>query len=171
MIYLCFLEELLVKNRVLAVFPRLAPEWIVSFTIRLTSVTASKGFCNIFHMTQNGNMEEYGDRTPAVLLKREKDGSTYTEFLINSGINGLTSYVQARPPVPEINFLTRIEIHQRYESQDKYRVFVKINGEEIQHSTINTDARLFNKVKVYISDPWFDTCSGYIKNLVITNFT
>ena len=154
----------------MAVFPRLAPEWIVSFTIRLTSVTASKGYCNIIHMTQNGHKEEYGDRTPSVQLKREAGGSTFTEFLINSGVNGLPNYLCARPPVPEINVSTRIEIHQRYVSQDKHRLFVKINGQEIS-SKINTDARMFHKVKVYASSPWGNPCSGYIKNLVITNFT
>ena len=122
----------------MAVFPRLAPEWIVSFTLRLTSVTASKGYCNIIHMTQNGNIKEYGDRTPSVQLKREAGGSTFTKFLIASGINGSPSYGFGKPPVPEINVLTRIEIHQRYVSQDKHRLFVKINGQEISSKSTLT---------------------------------
>ena len=62
-------EEELVLKRLLTVIPWLSTEWIVSFTVRLTSLASTDQQCNIIHLSQNVGNNEYGDRTPTVLLR------------------------------------------------------------------------------------------------------
>ena len=158
------LEKPLVKGRLLTVIPRLSTEWIVSFTIRMTTLSFSD-FCNIIHLTQNDNTGTYGDRTPAVFLYRKP----YTEqTLFRSAVNGKNNHNHSSR-IPKINELTHFEIHQRYVSGGKYRYFIKMNGQEI-HSTVNDKAQQFYNVKVYASNPWGNACPGYIKNFAVTNF-
>ena len=164
----CILEELLAKNRLLAVFPRLGKEWIVSFTLRLSTLSAPTVFCSVIHLTQNGNFGAYGDRNPAVMM--ERDGSLYKHISYLTGRNGNRNFQIAKMTVPEANEPINIEIHQRYSSEGEYRVFLIVNGQEIK-SRINDDARQFEKVKVYVGSPWYEACPGYIKNLAVTNFT
>lgn len=155
------------KNRLLAVFPRLGKEWIVSFTLRLTSLSASSKLCSIIHVTQNGD-KNYGDRIPAVFLF-SKNEPAFKSIRIITSRDGENPFL-GHPPVPEVNESMNIEIHQRYFKKEKYRVFAMINGEEFK-SANNQDARQFEKVKVYAGSPWEKVCPGYIKNLAITNFT
>ena len=145
------------------VISRLSTEWIVSFTLRLNSLTAASQYCSIVHLTQGGNYQSMGDRIGSVFLLRE--GSTYAKFIFSTGING----EPAQPTVSGINNSAKIEFHQRYLSGGKYRVFIMLNGQEI-HSEVNTDAQQFYNVKVYASDPWHPACPGYIKDLTVTNF-
>ena len=159
----------MVRDRLLTVIPRLSTEWIVSFTVRMTSLARSYYFCNVILLT-NGGLgghpgAKHGERTPLVSLPPLRD-NIYISSSINSNddygkhvhLNGLV-----------VNVSTHTEIHQRYTSGGKYRYFIKINGEEI-FSIINANAQQFYDVKVYASDPWEDNCSGYIKNLEVTNF-
>ena len=150
----------------MAVIPRLSTEWIVSFTLQITSLAQSLHFCNVIQLTQGGHYTQYGDRTPSVSLYGTP---TITNFVFSSSINGRPYEIEFRPSVPEVNVPTHIEVHQRYVSGGKYRYFIRINGEEVG-SVINTDARQFYNVKAYASDPWDPTCSGNIKNLQVTNF-
>jgi len=157
-------EEELVKNRVLTVIPRLSPEWSVSFTLRLISLTYSSSYCNIIHLTKGGEWRQHGDKTPAVYLNPSKD-----KFQFVSSINNSPNHAINLANGLALNVSTRIEIHQRYTSGGKYRYFIKINGEEVS-TVINTYAQQFYNVKVYASNPWETTCSGYIKNFEVTNF-
>ena len=163
------LEELLKRDRILAVIPRLSTEWKISFTLRLTSLTASNEYCNVIHFTQSKDSQEVGDRIAAVWLMIGT-GSVFSETQYFSGINGNIGVLPLISlPVFEINVPVDIEFHQRYLSGGKYRVSLMINGQEIA-SEINSQARQFYDVKLYASNPWYDPCSGYIKNLAFTNF-
>ena len=161
-----FLEQPLVKGRLLTIIPRLSTEWIVSFTIRMTTLSTSAEWCNLIHLTQNGDNEAYGDRTPAVFLRGTP--SVLNTFFMAS-VDGNKNHVYESSQIPKINEMTHFEIHQRYVSGGKYRYFIKINGQEI-YSTINDDARQFYNVKVYAGNPWYVACPGFIKNFAVTNF-
>ena len=167
---LVYLEELLTRHRVLGVFPRLGKEWIVSFTLRLASLSGSGQYCNVIHLTQNGDVQAYGDRIAAVFLGKRGSEPTYKEIRFSSGINGRVNKVHAISLIPEGEKPINIEIHQRYLNEGKYRVLTMLNGKQLS-SNINEDARQFKKVKVYVGNPWMISCPGYIKNLAITNFT
>ena len=154
----------MIHDRILTVLPRLSTEWIVSFTIRFVSLSPSSVYCSIFHMTQGGDKDIYGIRTPSLFLNPGRN-----KFHINSAVNGIVSYTFNTEQGLIVDVPTQIEIHQRYISGGKYRYFIKINGEEV-HSIINNDARQFYNVKVYASNSLQPACSGYIKNLAVTNF-
>ena len=83
-----FLEEQLVRDRLLTVIPWLSTEWIVSFTIRFVSLSPSSTFCSILRMTQGGKGESYGDKTPSLSLNPDRN-----KFHINSAVNGNKNYV------------------------------------------------------------------------------
>ena len=60
---------------------------------------------------------------------------------------------------------TEIEISQR-EDGNSYRYTIKVAGVVVK-SMVNNNARSFNNVKVYTSDPWFRAAQGSIRNLII----
>ena len=125
-------------DRMLTVFPRLSAEWIVSFTLRMTTLATSSNYCSIIQLTQGGVFQQHGDRTSAVILYPPRDW-----FYFSSSINDNPNhYIN--------NYIRIIEIHQRYVNGGEYRYFIKINGEEIA-SIINTKAQQFYDVKVYAS--------------------
>ena len=161
-----YLEQPLVRDRLLTVIPRLSTEWIVSFSIRMTTLSTSEKHCSLIHLTQNGNDHTYGDRNPAVFLEGTP---SVLKTLFTSSVGGNKNHYYLSSQIPKINEITHFEIHQRYVSGGKYRYFIKINGQEI-YSTMNDDARQFYNVKVYSSDPWYIACPGFIKNFSVTNF-
>ena len=154
----------MVRDRLLTVIPRLSTEWIVSFTVRMTSLVRSNYFCNVLHLTKGGTNGQHGDRTPSVYLTPLRD-----KYYFATTMNQQFSFNTETTKGLVINVLTHIEIHQRYTSGGEYRFFIKINGEEV-YSTINTNAQQFYNVKVYGSNPWEKSCTGYIKNFEVTNF-
>ena len=147
----------------LTVIPRLSTEWIVSLTLRMTTLATSSRFCSVIQLTQGGVFQQHCDRTPAVILYPPRD-----RFYIASSINDNPDHCIASAKGLTVNVYTNIEIHQRYVSGGRYRYFIKINGEEIA-SIINTKARQFYDVKVYASFE-NDPCPGYIKRFYVTNF-
>ena len=160
------LEQLLVRGRLLTVIPRLSTEWIVSFTIRMTTLSLSETWCSAIHLTQNENSKTIGDRTPSVFLSGKP---SISKISFRSAVNRNIDHYYDSFAIPKINELTHFEIHQRYVSGGKYRYFIKMNDQEI-FSIINNEARQFYNVKVYASDPWYIACPGYIKNFSVTNF-
>ena len=161
-----FLEQPLVRDRLLTIIPRLSTEWIVSFSIRMTTLSTSETYCNLIHLTQNENNENHGDRNPAVSLKGTP---SVLKTFFSSSVGGNKDHQYLSSQIPKINEMTHFEIHQRYVSGGKYRYFIKMNGQEI-YSTINDDARQFYNVKVYAGSPWYVACPGFIKNFSVTNF-
>ena len=154
----------MVRDRLLTVIPRLSTEWIVSFTVRMTSLASSSTHCNIIQLTKGGSSGSHGDKTPKVSLPQSRN-KIFFSTTINQNADFMTKITKGLV----VNVPIHIEIHQRYTSGGKYRYFIKINGEEV-FSIINTNAQQFYDVKVYASNPWTDACTGYIKNFKVTNF-
>ena len=132
----------------------------------MSTLSTSENYCSLIHLTQNGNIMTYGDRTPAVFLEGTPSVSN---IIFASSVDQHKNHQYVSSQIPKINELTLFEIHQRYVSGGKYRYFIKMNGQEI-YSTINDDTRQFYNVKVFASDPWSNACPGYIKNFSVTNF-
>ena len=139
----------------------MSAEWIVELKFTLHADVA-KRYCNILHITQNGNKDVYGDRNPAFFYDK------YTgKLLIHSAVNGDRFSSTSR----EISFNTEytVQVHQRYKSGGVYKYSVILNGVEI-HSMDNTQASQFFNVKVWAGTPWELSCNGWIKDVKITNF-
>ena len=99
----------------------------------LGNEVGGSGYCNMFQMTQNGRVENYGDRSPCIFYKKEGN-----LFSITSAVNGQIAYAKYVQPVL-FNTEYNVEIHQRYKSGGVYKYTILLNGEEI-HSTDNTQA-------------------------------
>uniref|UniRef100_A0A7M5V1R0 Cnidarian restricted protein n=1 Tax=Clytia hemisphaerica TaxID=252671 RepID=A0A7M5V1R0_9CNID len=155
-------EDLQPNNLVLFI-PILSNEWIVQLHFKLLAEHAGESkWCNIIHVTKGQNNIVYGDRTPAIFFDK-----TTMRLGIGSAVNGSKNY--ARYPTVQYNTEYNVEIHQRDKSGGVYKYSILLNGEEI-HSIDNTQAQQFYDMKVYISDPWFPACNGWIKHVKITNF-
>eukprot|EP00463_Aulacantha_scolymantha_P002254 TRINITY_DN293_c0_g1_i10.p3 TRINITY_DN293_c0_g1~~TRINITY_DN293_c0_g1_i10.p3 ORF type:complete len:63 (-),score=4.15 TRINITY_DN293_c0_g1_i10:1149-1337(-) len=48
----------------------------------------------------------------------------------------------------------------------KYILSFLLNN-KVVHSVVNTKAHEFNKVKVYVGDPWYSNLNGSVKNIRI----
>lgn len=157
---LFILEILLAKETLLTTIPWMSAEWIISFTLTLTSLSDD---CNLVQFTTGGDYGVVGGRIPAIFINKHQ--GTVDMVYINS-VSGKNRAV--RSFIPPINVETQIEMHQRYVSSGNYRFFIVVNGEEI--NSVFSTARQFYNVKVYSSNPWHNTCPGYIKNFKFTNF-
>ena len=140
----------------------MSTEWSVSFEYRMTDAVSV--FTSIIHFSIGGNCCSFGDRAPAVFLKKGTGGFHFTSSLEN-----MANYYYDYYREISINRVYNIEVHQRYISNGNYRYFIKIDGEEV-HSAVNSKARQYYNVKVYAGSPWFTSSSGYISNLQFTNF-
>ena len=108
------------------------------------------------HFKVNSNNDQYGYRTPAVFVSH-----IYKKFQIANAVNGnKNDYFDA--PV-QLNQKYHVEIHQRYISQGDYHYLGKVDGVEI-YSKINNDTRMFYNVKIYASDPWYETVISQISS-------
>ena len=118
---------------------------------------------NIFHMTIGGNMENYGDRIPAVWVNKAK------YFLIWSGISGnpLTYYQNDNY---NLNQWYHIEILQKENSNGEIIYSIEIDGFTV-HEVVNTLPQRFEKVILYTSDPFYRSFApfGELRNLNIVN--
>uniref|UniRef100_A0A7M5WQ67 Uncharacterized protein n=2 Tax=Clytia hemisphaerica TaxID=252671 RepID=A0A7M5WQ67_9CNID len=126
-------------------------------------------YCTVLHLTQGGNNDVYGDRTPSITIG---GNPTLNEMKISAPVNGNKSYRQNIPFTLAVNETMDVEIHQRYISNGKYRYFIRINEEEI-HSVVNTEAKQFYNVKVFAGQAFYAkqaVCPASIKNVKHYNF-
>ena len=114
-------------------------------------------WANVLHLTIGGySTSVYGDRIPCVYFNQK--------FEISFALNG-NAYLHTTILSIAVNQWYSVEIGQSAEG-NAYRYYIKVDGKE-EYSIINNDARIFQNVKVYASDPWYAPQSGYIKNLYI----
>ena len=123
----------------------------IEFDIMVTKKTYGLyGWTNVFHFTANGNYENYGDRIPALYI----NSNGY--FQICSAINGNLNYWK--------NF--DFELGKQYQITIKqfidkgiYWYEIIIDGES-RFKIENTQPQSFSSVKLYTSDPWYNSFSS-----------
>ena len=114
---------------------------------------------SLFRITTGENTGE-GGRIPAVFLNPSK--SLYNCYHVNGDTNYCHSYDY------ELNTDYHFEMSQQRNPNGEavYRIFV--NG-ELLHEIINTTPLKFQDVKLFLSDPWYDSFApfGKLSNLKI----
>ena len=90
------------RNRLLTVLPEIGEEYRVSFLLFITNSPAE--WHSIIHFTIGGNLEVYGDRTPALFTNNGL-------FHFTSAINGNLNYI-FEPSFLSLNTWHSIEISQ-----------------------------------------------------------
>ena len=90
------------------------------------------------------------------------NGGLHIAAPINGDIN---RYFNTKPLA--LKEWTNVEISQNLE-ESVYVYAIKINGEKV-FTEENKQAKIFENVKVYASDPWYAVQDGSIKDLFIIN--
>ena len=134
---------------------------MLSFEFKPTQYQ-SDVWSSIIHLTSNEDAAVYGDRTPNVFIS--PDSYLTISSAINSDPNSYKVFEEEPLPLDE---WTQIKIAQIV-FESKYIFSVEINETKV-YSVENKDSKEFKNVKVYLSNPWVEPQSGYIRNLEIAN--
>ncbi|XP_065641517.1 uncharacterized protein LOC105843224 [Hydra vulgaris] len=148
------------KGNIVATIKKLKKEFSVFFEIKPTIF--SYDFHNVIHITTGDIQSSYGYRNPAVWF----DNSGTGKLWICYDINGTADHCMITNAV-KCKRWSSIKISQSF-FQGNYIYSTELNG-EIIFTEINSDAREFSNVKVYISNSWNDVQQGFIRNLKIIN--
>ena len=111
---------------------------------------------SLFHLT-TGEYSGVGGRIPAVFLNPAK--FFYTCYQVNGNDDYCKNYNY------ELNKDYHFEISQ-YKSNGEAIYSIKVNGETF-HEIVNTTPLKYKDVKLYLSDPWYETFApfGKLSNL------
>ncbi|XP_065651449.1 uncharacterized protein LOC136079546 isoform X2 [Hydra vulgaris] len=160
--YVDFVDEVselvIKKNNLIALLSYLDEAYSVSFKIKPNSY--SNGWKSVIHLTIGKDLDNYGDRTPALFFCDDSSGRLY----ITSAVNGNKNYMFITQPLP-LNQWSSIQISQ-IRLNEKYVFSVYLN-ESMVHSIENTKPQSFENLKVYAASPWFDAQDGSIKDVKV----
>ena len=162
-------------------YPTWGPSFKVSFSLKINKlprIIDRKIYTNIIHFTNGGNCCNYGERIPAVYIKRVRTGRwwwrrNYVQLTFISAINGRGNFRIDFPRGRNGLALGKqydITIQQsKIGGRYMYQVF--ISGKRVINE-VNRSPKRFNNVKLYTSDPWYPAFTsdlGTISNLKIEN--
>ena len=157
-----------VKGKVVQEIQNWGKLYMIQFEIIVSN--SGDGWINVFHITADSNKALYGDRMPVFFIKR----NTYNEdgyFYIGADISGQKSLAIYYDYELEKKY--QITIKQSKDSENKYWYEIIINAQSI-FKIENTAPESFPNVKVYASDPWYNSFSsnlGSVCNLKIQQGT
>ena len=111
-------------------------------------------------------MGQYGDRIPAVFAKQENSSSQCLEF--RSSVSG--NQDDKFNFCYQLNQSYHIEISQENVHGETVMYNIKIDG-TTKHSVRNSQVKVFDQVKLYLSSPWLETFGPYgeVRNLEVVN--
>ena len=137
-------------------------DWSDEFKVEydvIVNKDLSVEWISLFRLTTGENFGE-GGRLPAVFLNWDK------YFVIVYHVNGNANYYQKY--FYELNKEYHFEISQQTNSKGEAVYSIKVNGETF-HEIVNTTPLKFKDVKLYLSDPWYDTFEpfGKLSNLKV----
>lgn len=126
--------------------------------MKIVDHRVKSGYQSVLHFTIGNDNSKYGDRIPGVFLIHKK-------LHIGVSINGLVNYFFESSTLPVGQWI-EVQIQQVLDDQKRFVFTTLINKKEIRRN-INTKPAEFYNVKVYLSDPWYHTMSGFIRNLIV----
>lgn len=138
------------KGHIIQEFPCLQKTWFLKMIITPLSDTHTS-YVNILHATIERDSQKYGERTPAIFLVPES-----SKVQICVPLNGVL-YCKFSDPLP-LNQASEIIVQQTLQS-GQYKLKMKVRGTTIADKT-NNDARVFENVKVYASNPWIPAANA-----------
>jgi len=113
---------------------------------------------SILHFTINGNSNTHGFRCPALFFPPYKT----VVYVVNT-VNGNANFNFEEPFIP-IHDVTSVYIEQKsISSRDKHAYRLYVNGTVVKE-VINNEARAFQNVLVYGSDPWHEAADVTIRD-------
>ncbi|XP_065662141.1 uncharacterized protein LOC100199204 isoform X3 [Hydra vulgaris] len=149
----------LVKGKVVAVLPKLEKEYLISFDLILNKfVPGNHGIVYFSLDSGYGVLGIWHYQEGAFLIVTPLNG--YISFSSNDNNYFFTKRY-------ELSIWINIGIVQVLKGMS-YVYTIRINGEQI-FSNINNHAQSADNVKVYVSDPYYETQDGSIRNFFISN--
>ena len=150
---------ILTRNRLTKTLSVLPKEFGISFDFKATKF--SGGWTNILHLTTGGNCCGLGQRIPGIF---PLNGKLAIAFAVNRNGN----YYFWTPRLA-LNTWYNFRLTQQLEGKNYvYRVYM---NNKIIHTKVNTNAKDYKNVKVYVTDNYHNAQPGFIKNLRISGKT
>ncbi|XP_065662973.1 uncharacterized protein LOC136085581 [Hydra vulgaris] len=152
-------ELTLIKGLYLGTLKVMMNEYTISFNLKPKSY--SKGLKNVLHFILDNDIVENGDQNPGVWFHEDGSGKLVIFVAVNNG-----NYSVETPPLTldEWSFIMISQVL----SNAKYWLTVDLNGVNI-HRVENYNATNFKNVKVYASDPLYNSQNGSIADFLIIN--
>jgi len=149
-------ELSLQRNHLLATFPKLPKEFVISLDVKANSFINT--WQSIVHFTAHYyfNCCDSGSRIPGIWFYPSTSGSSKIHICAAINGNGNTCYTSGDIAIGK---WTSIEVSQT--ASGAYSI--ELDGQEVQ-TWQNDDARDFTDVMVYGADPWSDQLDGSIRN-------
>ena len=137
--------------------------WGKLYTVEfeITIFNSGESWINVFHFTTGSDNSNYGDRIPAMWIKRNS-GSDAGRFHIASAISGNKDLDIEYDY--ELGKKYEITIKQFKDSGNKYWYEIIIDRES-KFKIENTVPESFSNVKLYASDPWYSPFYSYYGSL------
>ena len=142
------------QGRIVDIIPKQELTWKISFDI--VALDPSTGTSsNIFHFTKDGDGSEHGNRTPGLWISSQK---LHMVFNTDSNHNHYRNV-----PIP-LNKKASVVMEQVLLSgtTPTIRIFV---DQKLVHQHSHNWKTLFENIKVYFSDPWYN-----VANVKVSNF-
>ena len=112
----------------------------------------------------SGNSGKLGERLPAVWTHTSQGDTNSRALHICSGVDTNSNYCYNSKLVVK-NQWHSLTVEQKLVNS-KYIYSVYVNG-KLLHTKENTNPRIYQNVKLYISDPWYSALDGQIKDLKV----
>ena len=133
------------KGKLLRTYENWGKYFSIQFDIVVNKLPKST-WMNVFHFTANGNMQQLGDRIPALWINKQG------YFSFSTSLNNNKNYWK------KIYFKLGQTYHVTIK-QSKIRntfLFEIIFDNESKHKAINLKPQSWSKVHLYTSNPWND---------------
>ena len=150
------------RNRFIGWKNSLPRGWRISFDLKPTAIL--NGYSGILRMGTGGNINNYGDRSPAIFFAPKS-----TKLYICSAVNGKVNYCTTSTVSVPMYKVSKIVVQQVQDHRNNYNFEVFLNGQKIQ-STYNSRPQIFIKVRITSSDPWHQSAKAEIENFELTTF-
>ena len=143
------------------------PDWSDEFNVEFDVIVNKElpgSWKSLFHLTTGENLG-VGGRIPAIFLNPAK--YFYTCYHVNGDDDYCQNYNY------ELNKDYHFEISQHKNSKGEAVYSITVNGETV-HEIVNKTPLKYKDVKLYLSDPWYETFApfGKLSNLkIIANLT
>ena len=131
--------------------------WLLSFSIKPFSVSDDE--TNILQVTNrdDGRSSHGGQLTLISFLPGT------TKLKVCNNVNNTNVCFKTKKEL-SLGEYTRVTLSQTLKAAEVYEFLAYVGKEEI-YATINTDARNWGCVWVYMSSPWFSPAHAYVKDL------
>lgn len=151
------------ENSLITILPELKKTFTISFDINFKKISSDDSeYRNIIHLTaDNTDRDSYGSRVPGVWTI--SPGVFFVASAINRDMN--RHWYGYSNPI-NVGRWINVQVEQYLDSNGLFQFDISIDEvRKVKYQ--NNDARVFEDVYVYVSDPWHPPADAVIRNFKI----